>query len=130
MLGWRQPLMKPRRRNDRPVAIALTVALLAPGASASDTPATTPLPVSMSHIRQALAKPARLHITVPPPEPPTFRVAIREHLFFTEKPYKWDFGSGGYPPRDPGRQIAPLSTPPLFIVDLLPLARSAVKAIN
>jgi hypothetical protein len=122
--------MKSRRQNLMPVVIALTLALLAHGVSASDTPATTPLPVSMSRIRQALAKPARLHLTVPPPEPPTFRVAIREHLFYTEKPYKWDFGNGGYPPRNLGRQVAPSSTPPLFTVDLLPLALSAVKAIK
>jgi hypothetical protein len=113
-----------------PVAIVLTLALLAQlGSASSETPATTRLPISLSHIRQALAKPARLHIT-PPAEPPTYRVAIREHPFFTEKPHKWDFGSGGYAPRYHGQQVMPSFTPPLFTVDLLRVARSAVKAIE
>jgi hypothetical protein len=100
------------------IAIALALTLLAQGPSpSSEAPSPMRLPVSLTHIREALAKQTWLQITVPP-EQPTYRLEIREHPFFKEKPYKWDFGGGGYAPRYPVQQGTPSSTPPLFTIRL------------
>ena len=108
--------MRPRRPNDVPVAIVLALALFAQVArTSSETPAPLHLPVSESHIRQALAQQTWLRITLPT-EPPTYRVEIREHRFFIEEPYTWNFGSGRYAPRYSGPPLPPSSAPALFTV--------------
>jgi hypothetical protein len=48
--------------------------------------------VSLNRIRQALAAPSTLHITLA--EPPTFRVEARQHPFVFEKSVPWEVAGG------------------------------------
>jgi hypothetical protein len=81
---------------------------------------------SVDRIRQALARPVRLNLTVPLPEP-DFRVEIQERRSFPDLP-PWNFSSGP----TPAPWSAPSSgfPPPLFSLDLLSLGRSVGNAIH
>ncbi len=80
---------------------------------------------ALQRIAAALAQPVRLKITVPQP---TFHVEIREHPYFREAPYMWNFGGGGVPTGAPS--ATGTGTPPLVQVDVLPLLRNAVHALS
>ena len=71
--------------------------------------------MSLRHIQAALAKPTWLRITVPS-DPPTYRVEVREHPYYIEKPYHWNFGTGGYASRYAAPSVTPSFTPPLVTV--------------
>jgi hypothetical protein len=101
----------------------LAFALAAPSQSASDAAATSDLAVSLNRIRAALQKTPALRLALPEP---TFRVEVRQHPFFVDVPWTWEFAGGGVPTLSP--RPGPIGTPPLGQVDVLPLWRAARKA--
>jgi hypothetical protein len=116
------------------IMLAHALLLLALGASGQDAgrvPAAGLLEdeAALSRIRSALARPAGLRIEWPC-QPPTFRVQVQAHPFFTERPWRWDFSGGGVPPTvsRSAPSIPFVGTPPLIAFDVLPLIRAARKA--
>jgi hypothetical protein len=106
------------------LAQALLVAALATASQDAAVPLrTAPDETSLKRIRGALAKSAGLRVNTPVP---TFRIEVREHPFFTEHPTVWDFAGGGVPTAAP--RFGSSGTPPLVVIDLLPLVRAARKA--
>jgi hypothetical protein len=96
------------------------------------------LPVSVSHIRAALDRPAPLRLTVPAPKP-TYRVQIREHLLYSPNllgPVEqlWSTTTGPPPPGglyayEQRQRLGQLSQP-LYLVDLLSIGGAIKNAIT
>jgi hypothetical protein len=84
-------------------------------------------PVSVDRIREALARPVRLKLTVPPPVP-DFSVEIQERRSFPDLP-PWTFRSGPTPPPW-SMPTSGFTTPSLFSVDLLSMGRSVGNAVR
>jgi hypothetical protein len=80
--------------------------------------------VSLNRIRQALAAPSTLHITLA--EPPTFRVEARQHPFVFEKSVPWEV-AGGAP--IPSPSPAGIGSQALAQVDLPLLVRASHRAL-
>jgi hypothetical protein len=90
------------------------------------------LPVSLDRIRAGLQRAPTLRVSTPPPEPPTYRVEIVEHPFFTTMPFEWNFASeGGFASSAPSAM--PGVPAPLGHVqggsDILPLFGKAKHAL-
>jgi hypothetical protein len=83
--------------------------------------------VSVDRIRQALARPVHLNLTVQLPEP-DFRVEIQQRRSFPDLP-PWNFSSGPTPAPWAGPSTG-FTTPALFNLDLLSLGRSVGNAIH
>src|SRR2546423_6845379 len=86
---------------------------------------------SLSRIRSALSRPAILRLDWPcDPPAATFRLEVHAHPFFTERPWRWDFGGGGVAPAAPrsAPSLPGIGTAPLVVVDVLPLIHVAWKA--
>ncbi len=115
-------------------AVALAVAVLAPGQSAAppaDSVAARDLPVSLGRIRNALKRPPPLIITAHTEA--TFKVEINERQHFQDLLDLIDFGSG---PVAPGglygyqqQQILGQKTQPLFNVSLSGVGQSINSAV-
>ncbi len=111
------------------VAIGILAVALQPAARGGPAQAQAPASAAaqdeatLNRIRAALAREPSIHVT--PPEP-TFRVTVREHPYYKEKPWTWDFDGGGVPLSAP--QMGPPGSPALVTVDVLPWIRRAIRS--
>lgn len=85
--------------------VTAAAATASPIGDQDDAPALTS-PASLARIGKQLAQPAGLQIVLPNDTTPTFRVEVREHLYWTDEPlvnlFKVPPMSALAPPRSPG----------------------------
>lgn len=97
-------------------------------AAEPDPAAPVETPESLTRIATALARPPRLRLDAPLPEP-TFRIEIQQHPYFTDIPFTWTFGGGGVPFTGTGAAAAASQgTTPLVQVDALPILAAVRRA--
>ncbi len=88
------------------MAVTAVAAAAPPIGDADDPPAPLTSPASLARIGRQLAQPTGLRIALPKETSPTFRVEVREHLFWTDEPPVNLFTvppmSALAPPRSPG----------------------------
>lgn len=120
------------------VIAAVFVASALACAPQTPTPAAAPpspeLPVSLDHIREALARPPGLRWT-PPEVKPDFVVHISERERFEKMMPPWDFRSGPVPPGglyawEQLQRSGVAMAQPLISVDLMAIAREIGGAIS
>src|SRR5262245_10754188 len=87
-------------------AVTTVAAAASPIDDADDPPGPLTSPASLARIGKQLAQSAGLQIVLPRETPPTFRVEVREHLYWTDEPlvnpFKVPPMSALAPPRSPG----------------------------
>ena len=87
-------------------AFSAMAAAASPIGDADDTRAPLTSPASLARIGKQLAQPAGFQIVLQKETPPTFRVEVREHLYWTDEPlvnrFKVPPMSALAPPRSPG----------------------------
>lgn len=88
------------------MAVTAVAAAAPPIGDADDPPAPLTSPASLARIARQLAQPTGLQIALPKETSPTFRVEVREHLYWTDDPpvnlFKVPPMSALAPPRSPG----------------------------
>jgi hypothetical protein len=116
------------------VATALACAPQTPTSAAAATPPSPELPVSLDHIREALARPPGLRWT-PPEVKPDFVVHVSERERFEKMMPPWDFRSGPVPPGglyawEQLQRSGVAMAQPLISVDLMAIAHEIGGAIS
>jgi hypothetical protein len=102
--------MAPRRPVGLALLLTAVTAVAAPVSAigdADDPQASLISPASLARIGKQVAQPAGLQIARPQETPPTFRVEVHEHLYWTDEPRANLFNvppmSALAPPRSPGQ---------------------------
>jgi hypothetical protein len=80
---------------------------------------------SLKRIQRALATSSPTVLRLEPPTP-TFKMEIRQRMYYTDLPPTWEYvKAGGVPFRAPG--AGPIGSSPLIQIDLMPIVRAVRK---